>query len=50
MTLIGRDDLAHDGSLADNAGRVARVAEIEALAWGDVAHAVLCLQELIHVE
>jgi len=25
-------------------------AEIEALAWGDVAHAVLCLQELIHVE
>ena len=25
-------------------------AEIEALAWGDVAHAILCLKEFIHVE
>ena len=25
-------------------------AEIEALAWGDVAHAILCLTEFIHVE
>ena len=25
-------------------------AETEALAWGDVAHAILCLKELIHVE
>ena len=30
MTLIGRDDLAHDPALADNAGRVARVAELDA--------------------
>ena len=29
MTLIGRDDLAHDPALADNAGRVARVAELD---------------------
>ena len=29
MTLIGRDDLAQDPSLADNAGRVARVAELD---------------------
>jgi formyl-CoA transferase len=35
MTLIGRDDLAHDAALADNAGRVARVAELDAAigAW-----------------
>jgi formyl-CoA transferase len=35
MTLIGRDDLAHDASLADNAGRVARVEELDAVigAW-----------------
>ncbi len=35
MTLIGRDDLARDPTLADNAGRVARVAELDALigAW-----------------
>ena len=35
MTLIGRDDLAHDPSLADNAGRVARVAELDEVigAW-----------------
>ena len=25
-------------------------AETEAMAWGDVAHAILCLKELIHVE
>ena len=30
MTVIGRDDLAHDPALADNAGRVVRVAEIDA--------------------
>ena len=29
MTLIGRDDLANDAALADNAGRVARVAELD---------------------
>jgi formyl-CoA transferase len=29
MTLIGRDDLANDPALADNAGRVARVHEID---------------------
>ncbi|QBM29189.1 CaiB/BaiF CoA transferase family protein [Hydrogenophaga pseudoflava] len=29
MTLIGRDDLANDPALADNAGRVARVAELD---------------------
>jgi len=29
MTLIGRDDLAADSALADNAGRVARVAELD---------------------
>ncbi|WP_457423304.1 CaiB/BaiF CoA transferase family protein [Roseateles sp. P5_E7] len=29
MTLIGRDDLGRDPALADNAGRVARVAEID---------------------
>jgi formyl-CoA transferase len=29
MTLIGRDDLGRDPSLADNAGRVARVAELD---------------------
>jgi formyl-CoA transferase len=35
MGLIGRDDLAHDPSLADNAGRVARVAELDEVigAW-----------------
>jgi len=35
MTLIGRDDLANDASLADNAGRVARVEELDAVigAW-----------------
>jgi formyl-CoA transferase len=35
MTLIGRDDLGRDPALADNAGRVARVAEIDAAigAW-----------------
>jgi formyl-CoA transferase len=35
MTLIGRDDLAHDPALADNAGRVQRVAELDAAigAW-----------------
>ena len=35
MSLIGRDDLAHDPSLADNAGRVARVAELDEVigAW-----------------
>lgn len=31
MTLIGRADLAADPSLADNAGRVARVAEVDAV-------------------
>jgi len=31
MTLIGRDDLANDASLADNAGRVARVEELDAV-------------------
>jgi formyl-CoA transferase len=30
MTVIARDDLGNDPSLADNAGRVARVAEIDA--------------------
>jgi formyl-CoA transferase len=30
MTVIGRDDLAHDPALADNAGRVVRVAAIDA--------------------
>lgn len=30
MAVIGRDDLAHDPALADNAGRVMRVAEIDA--------------------
>ena len=29
MTLIGRDDLANDAALADNSGRVARVAELD---------------------
>jgi formyl-CoA transferase len=29
MALIGRDDLANDPALADNAGRVARVAELD---------------------
>jgi formyl-CoA transferase len=29
MALIGRPDLANDASLADNAGRVARVAELD---------------------
>jgi formyl-CoA transferase len=35
MTLIGREDLANDPALADNAGRVARVAELDAAigAW-----------------
>ena len=35
MTLLGRDDLASDAALADNAGRVARVAELDAAigAW-----------------
>ncbi len=35
MTLIGRDDLASDPALADNAGRVARVAELDEVisAW-----------------
>ena len=35
MALIGRDDLAADPGLADNAGRVARVAELDAVigAW-----------------
>ncbi len=35
MTLIGREDLANDPALADNTGRVARVAEIDAVigAW-----------------
>ena len=35
MTLIGRDDLAADPALADNAGRVARVAELDEVigAW-----------------
>jgi formyl-CoA transferase len=35
MTLIGRDDLGTDPALADNAGRVSRVAEIDAAigAW-----------------
>lgn len=36
MALIGRDDLGQDPALADNAGRVARVAEIDA-AIGDWA-------------
>jgi len=41
MTLIGRDDLANDPSLADNAGRVARVAELDEVigAW-TVQHSV----------
>jgi formyl-CoA transferase len=35
MGLIGREDLAHDPTLADNAGRVARVAELDEVigAW-----------------
>jgi formyl-CoA transferase len=35
MTLIGREDLANDPALADNSGRVARVAELDAAigAW-----------------
>lgn len=35
MTLIGREDLGRDPALADNAGRVARVAELDAAigAW-----------------
>jgi formyl-CoA transferase len=35
MTLIGRDDLGHDPALANNAGRVARVQELDAAieAW-----------------
>jgi formyl-CoA transferase len=36
MTLIGREDLATDPGLSDNAGRVARVAELDA-AIGDWA-------------
>ncbi|RTL40063.1 MAG: CoA transferase [Burkholderiales bacterium] len=48
MTLIGRDDLGQDPALANNAGRVARVAEIDAAigAWaaqrsvGDVLQAL----------
>jgi formyl-CoA transferase len=35
MVLVGRDDLANDPGLADNAGRVARVDELDAVigAW-----------------
>jgi formyl-CoA transferase len=35
MVLIGREDLAQDPALAQNAGRVARVAELDAAigAW-----------------
>lgn len=35
MSLVGRSDLANDASLADNAGRVARVAELDEVigAW-----------------
>ncbi|OOG50391.1 CaiB/BaiF CoA-transferase family protein [Polaromonas sp. C04] len=48
MGVIGRDDLANDPSLADNAGRVARVAELDEVigSWtsshtvGDVLHAL----------
>lgn len=45
MTAIGRDDLGHDPALADNAGRVRRVEEIDAAigAWtaGRTVDAVL---------
>jgi hypothetical protein len=39
---------AAHASLPDGTPRPA--SEIEAAAWGDVAHAMLCLKEFIHVE
>ncbi len=49
MVLIGRDDLANDPGLADNAGRVARVAELDEVigAWtaGRTVDEVLALLE-----
>ena len=48
MTLIGRDDLANDPALADNAGRVARVAELDAAiaAWSAQINVDQALQAL----
>ena len=48
MTVIGRDDLGADAQLAGNAGRVARVAEIDAAigAWTQPLHVVDVLDAL----
>jgi len=48
MAAIGRDDLAQDAQLADNAGRVARVAEIDAAigAWTAPRQVAQVLQAL----
>ena len=48
MTLIGRDDLGQDPALANNAGRVARVAEIDAAigAWASARPVAQVLQAL----
>ncbi len=48
MSAIGRDDLAKDPALADNAGRVARVLEIDAAigAWAATLSAEQVLQML----
>ena len=48
MTVIGRDDLGADAQLAGNAGRVARVAEIDAAigAWTGPQHVVDVLDAL----
>jgi len=48
MAAIGRDDLAQDAQLADNAGRVARVAEIDAAigAWAAPQQVAQVLQTL----
>jgi formyl-CoA transferase len=48
MTLIGRDDLGADPGLADNAGRVGRVAEIDAAitAWTRTRTVSQCLEAM----
>lgn len=50
MKAIGRDDLGADPALAGNAGRVARVAEIDAAigAWTAPRHVVEVLEALHH--
>ena len=48
MTLIGRDDLGNDAALADNAGRVIRVDEIDAAigAWTTTRSVTQCLEAM----